>query len=224
MIPLTIKILETNSDVNKNLFDFLNQSVSKVVSVDHAYDVQFVKPDGKTGYPQMKINNRIYTGVKEISAGVFSYLKDRAENNDLILGDENLLHAVQCDILGVKDGKIIAVDEEDEFENPLDKTKLDAKEQKYNAARGSRAINVEQPQYKQQLEEPKPKDNVKQPKKQATKQTAEKRIPTSGGKDIRIERTMDDDVGGTFRAMKSVDKQGDDLLENMFANMQETIL
>jgi len=224
---INIRILENGNTPNKELMGVLYNTVKNVVRANYRFEISFAKPDGKSKYPQMTLNNKLFVGVSDIKTGIQKFLHDRNTENEMFINGDDSLHNMQCDLLGIKDGVIIKQTEDDEDDDTIDKEKIQKRAETYNASRGNRLGELEtNPQ-------PTPKsskskkvhydDNVEQrvdrPKKSAKKSMPQR---NSEGKMSRIlDKTDDDDLGATFRSMKNK-TEDEDILENMFANMVET--
>ncbi len=101
---IVVKLLKSNSEVNKDLIAYLSTSLTSVVQNDFKYEFKFIKSDGKTIYPQMSINKNIYVGLTQIRNAISKLNTATIQENKILIDNESDMHSFQLQGLMTDDG------------------------------------------------------------------------------------------------------------------------
>lgn len=209
MRTIHVRLSNKNSTTNKKLLEFIESSLSRVIGLNCKYEFEFVKSSGGT-YPQATFAGNKYVGVQEITDVVNNLNPKKNKLDAFDIGDK--LHDYQME--GLMEGG-----DDEGFGDEMSAASIQQKTERFESQRGNRSVMAVPPSKPPKNvaynddDEPAPRQKKRAPRSQAPAKKS--------GKPKLIDRSTGE-IGGAFGDLGGRGGQDDDLMNNMFANMQET--
>lgn len=216
MKTITVKLLNSNSTQNKNLLDYLKNSLRGIIVLGYKFQFTFAKSDGKTTYPRILIDRQQYIGLSDIRVGISRLVNLAKKQQTQLIGEDDQIHRHQLNNLYDDD------DDDDDSMGGIDDRSIQRKMAAFKKRQGNRGPAADDSG--SEIDIPKVKSKKRRSKSSVTqhKKKNKARGTNSGPKKERVvEQMVDDDIGGTFGSLAGHSKD-DGLMENMFVNMQES--
>lgn len=230
MKVITVRVLKSNSKVNRQLIDFLDGCLQEILSTRHQLKFQYAKSDGKTRYPQAVINGSTYLGLTQIQNGVNKLRSIAVQQRRLLENDGRMSQA-----------RRLRDESDSDSDSDFGGGDLHAQMERFNRRRNKSyermgidpvqgmndsPDNIEHEKHSGKSKKSKKKKSKKHSGGGAMPIPSEPNVESrKSGKKLNkvVERMQDDDIGGAYDDMGGHNKD-DQLIENMFLNMQETQL
>lgn len=225
-IPIEVQIIRKPSQVNKVLLDNISQLLPKLVPAGYIIQVRFINSNGKIKCPRIQFKQNEYVGNNQIF-GLLSQLTQKSSNYVESFENDPLERRWQEKAMYTND------ESDNESFTGIDEQSLQDKMKSFHAARKGRNGYNNNNDSDTDEERPTIKKPKKKKKKSKTRPQYNDNIQTDSsshsnskkskreGKLTNIrEQASDYDIGGSFAEMSG--GQDNILLENMFANQQET--
>jgi len=222
MQTIIIRLIDSNSKQNKQLFDYLKKVVKSVLAANYKFKIEFVKSDGKTRYPRVIINRQSYIGLTEIRSGI-SKVSQLADNQKKRLNAGDMTRNFQ--LRGLYEGD----NSDSEDSDYLDEESLQDRMSEFRRKRGVRGGNDDAASEDSDASEaPKKKKSKKKKSKKRSKAVVEDFEPPApshkkkkkGKSQPVMEAMNDDDIGGAFGDIPG--HKDNATLEAYFAGQQES--
>lgn len=245
---ITVKLLKSNSEVNKDMLTFLKSSLSSIVQNNFKYEFKYAKSDGKTVYPQININNKNYVGLSQIRTMITKLINATVQQNKELIDTEADIHSYQLkDLMRGDDG-------DEGFGDEIKDDEIQKKANQFNKHRTQRsgandndsdddnvdinanrsvgnahiandtpvAISHSASQDSSNKKHSSADTHVRKSKSKSKPRSSHIPQPQSGGgKRPRVLEEAGGDIGESFAELGGKN-QDDMMLNNMFANMEES--
>ena len=206
MKPITVRLLKTNSKLNKTLIeDILPGALNGVLIAGYEFKFQYTKGDNKTRYPAIYVNSKSYHGLTEIQKGLGTIVSTNGARD---VSDDQM-HNYQ--LKGLWNDS----NDKDSFEE-LSPDEIQQKTASFRTQRGTRDVENQNESSTVPAEVP-----AAQPVGPNVESVPKRQKQSAPGRGKVSERMKDNDIGATF-AMMGNGSQDDELMENLFVNQQES--